>query len=126
MLTSCSSPAFTSTLRVIGERNAGFDSVISYVPGARSTGAGVTNGAFRSTVAPLATLRMLVTSPQGNAFSATRPGAMGTTDAATGGGAFFTTGSSLRNIITVMAPAITSTSTIAIHSSGERRCPGTG
>src|SRR5947209_1508111 len=82
MLSSCSWPAFTSTFRVIGERNAGLDSVISYVPGARSTGAGVTNGAFNSIVDPFATLRMLVTSPHGNAFSAMRPGAT-----AIGGGA---------------------------------------
>src|SRR5258707_162030 len=73
-LTSCSSPAFTSILRVIGEGNAGFDSVISYVPAARSIGTGVTFPAFRSVITPLATLRILVTSPQGKALISTRPG----------------------------------------------------
>src|SRR5262249_9451349 len=49
-LISCASPARTSTTFVIGARNAGLDSVISYLPGARSSGgAGVTVGLIVST-----------------------------------------------------------------------------
>src|SRR4029077_9124704 len=84
-VSTCSSPAFTLTFRLTGAPNDGFDNVISYVPGARSTDAGVTTVSLNATVEPVATLRMLDTSPQGKAFNATRPciaGVAATTDAA--------------------------------------------
>src|SRR5205085_5519915 len=70
---SCSSPARTSTTLTIGAPNAGLVSVISYLPGARSSGAGVTVGWIVSSL-PLATFLIEVISPQGKALTATRPG----------------------------------------------------
>src|SRR5436309_4839049 len=81
MLTSWSSPARTSTTCVIGKRKAGLDSVISYLPGARSSGgAGVMVGWIAS-ILPVATFLIAVTSPHGKALMATRPGTAGITAA---------------------------------------------
>src|ERR1019366_190094 len=128
MLTGCSAPDFTSILRVIGDAKEGFDIVISYVSGARSSDTGVTRS-FSGTAEPVATLRMLVTSPHGKAFSATWLGMGGTMwDPETNGVSFTGAGSGdgfMRTTIATMTSA-TSTVTAASQAIRARGRDGTG
>src|SRR5581483_4740218 len=66
--TICSSPARNSMVLVIGLRKAGLEKVISYLPGARSSGAGVTSGAVKLTSFPVARSRIRCTCAQGKAL----------------------------------------------------------
>src|SRR5205823_6114324 len=88
-LMACSSPGRSDTVLRSGCGYFGFVSVISYVPGASSIGAGVMTGPLIATVSPLPTLRIAVTSPHGKALMPSRARATGAGCGFGGGGAFF-------------------------------------